>query len=89
MTYAVFLHTKAAKELNKLEAGIRARIVERARELRYNPAGIGKSLCQSDFWSLRVGDYRAIYRIDLDRKQVVILFVGHRDKVYDDFSKML
>ena len=89
MTYTVFLHPKAAKELNKLEAGIRARIVERARELRHNPAGIGKSLRQSDFWSLRVGDYRAIYCIDLDRKQVVILFVGHRGKVYDDFSKML
>ena len=89
MTYAVFLHPKAAKELNNLEAGIRARIVERAMELRHNPAGIGKSLRQSDFWSFRVGDYRAIYCIDLDRKQVVILFVGHRGKVYDDFSKML
>ena len=88
MTYAVFLHPKAAKELNKLEAGIRARIVERARELRHNPAGIGKSLRQSDFWSLRVGDYRAIYCVDLDRKRVVILFVGHRGKVCDDFSKM-
>ncbi len=89
MTYAVFLHPKAAQELNKLETGIRARIVERAMELRHNPAGIRKSLRQSDFRSLRVGEYRAIYRIDLDRKQVVILFVGHRGKVYDDFSKMI
>ena len=89
MTYAVLLHPRAAKELNKLEPSIRVRIVKRAKELHDNPAGLGKSLNQSDFWSLRVGDYRVIYEIDLDKKRVLVLFVGHRSKVYDDFSKML
>ena len=89
MTFTVLLHPKAAKELEKLEAGIRARIVDRARELRQDPAALGKTLSQSDFFSLRVGDYRVIYQLDYDRKQVVILFVGHRSKVYEDFSKML
>ncbi len=89
MTFSVLLHPKAAKELQRIESQTRARIVERAKELRENPEKIGKPLRQSDFWSLRVGDYRAIYQIDEDRKQVVILFVGHRSKVYDDFLKML
>jgi mRNA-degrading endonuclease RelE of RelBE toxin-antitoxin system len=35
-----------------------------------------------------VGDYRAIYEIDRDESRVVVLFVGHRKKVYDDFSKV-
>ncbi len=43
----------------------------------------------SDFWSLRIGDYSTIYEIDRAKKQVIILFVGHRKKVYDDFSKLL
>jgi len=30
----------------------------------------------------------AIYEIDRGKNQVVVLFVGHREKVYDDFSKM-
>lgn len=34
-----------------------------------------------------MGDYRAIYEIDRDESRVVVLFVGHRKKVYDDFSK--
>ena len=89
MTYAVLLHPKAAKELQKIEKKIRARIIECAKELRENPEKIGKPLRQSDFWSLRIGDYRAIYQIDGSRKQVVILFIGHRSKVYDDFLKML
>lgn len=89
MSYAVFLHPKAAKELKKLEASIRTRIVERLTELRENPDGKGKRLSQSDFWSLRVGDCRVIYEIDRNKKRVLVLFVGHRSKVYDDFSKML
>ncbi len=88
MTYTVLLHPKAAKELQRLDSQNRARIVERARELRDKPQA-GKPLVHSDFWSLRVGEFRAIYQIDTERKQVVILFVGHRSKVYDDFAKML
>ncbi len=87
MTYSVLLHPKAAKELQRLDSQTRARIVERARELRDKPQA-GKLLTQSDFWSLLVGDFRAIYQIDAERRQVVILFVGHRSKVYDDFAKM-
>ena len=89
MTFSVLLHPKAAKELQRIESQTQARIVERAKELWENPEKVGKQLKQSDFWSLRLGDYRAIYQIDADRKQVVILFVGHRSKVYDDFLKML
>ena len=89
MTFKVLLHPKAAKELQQTERYIRTRIVEGAKQLRENPDKLGKPLKQSDFWSIRVGDYRVIYEIDQNKKQVVLLFVGHRSKVYDDFSKML
>ena len=88
MAFGVFLHPKAAKELAKIEESVRLRIVERLRELRDSPERVGKRLKFSDFWSLRVGDYRAIYEIDRDKNKVIVLFVGHRRKVYDDFSKM-
>ena len=89
MSFKVLLHPKAAKELQKIEKQIRTRIIESAKQLRENPDKLGKPLKQSDYWSLRVGDYRVIYEIDQNKKQVVILFIGHRSKVYDDFSKML
>jgi mRNA interferase RelE/StbE len=88
LVFCVVLHPKAAKELSKLEEPVRLRIVERLRELRLNPERVGKRLKFSDFWSLWVGDYRAIYEIDRGKNRVVVLFVGHRRKVYDDFSKM-
>ncbi|MGE5555544.1 MAG: type II toxin-antitoxin system RelE family toxin [Methanocella sp.] len=36
-----------------------------------------------------MGDYRAIYEVDSAKKEVVVLFVGHRSNVYDEFSKIL
>jgi mRNA interferase RelE/StbE len=89
VTFKVLLHPKAAKELQKIEKQIRTRIIESAKQLRENPDKLGKPLKQSDYWSLRVGDYRVIYEINQNKKQVIILFTGHRSKVYDDFSKML
>ena len=67
---------------------MRSRIKEKLRELRDNPERIGRRLKHSDFWSVRVGDYRAIYEINRNKSQVVILFIAHLKKVYDDFSKM-
>ena len=89
MVFSILLHSKAAKELGRLEEDLRTRIKERLRELKNNPESIGKALKPSDFWSLRIGDYRAIFEIDRAKKQVIVLFIGHRKKVYDDFSKML
>jgi len=88
MSFTVLLHPKAAKELEKIEKAAKTRVVERLRELKDNPERVGKILKHSNFWSLRVGDYRAIYEIDRTRRQVIVLFIGHRKKVYDDFSKL-
>jgi mRNA interferase RelE/StbE len=89
VNFKVLLHPKAAKELQKIEKQIRTRIIENAKQLCENPDKHGNPLKQSDYWSLRVGDYRVIYEINQNKKQTVILFIGHRSKVYDDFSKML
>jgi len=88
VTFTVLLHPKAVKALKKIEEQIKLRITEKLRELKNRPERVGKRLKYSEFWSLRVGDYRAIYEIDRDKNQVIILFIGHRKKVYDDFSKM-
>ena len=89
MAFTVLLHPKAAKALEKIEEPTKSRIMKKLHDLTDHPEKVGKSLKYSDFWSLRVGDYRAIYEINREKSQVIILFIGHRKKVYDDFSKML
>ncbi len=88
MAFTVLLHPKAAKALSKLEEAAKRRITERLQELSSQPDKAGKQLRYSDFWSIRIGDYRAIYEIDRAGRKVIVLFIGHRRKVYDDFSKI-
>ena len=89
MVFKVLLHPNAAKELRKLDEQNQTRIKQSLKELAVDPRKTGKPLHPSDFWSVRSGDYRAIYEINAEKNQVIVLFVGHRKKVYDDFSKLL
>ena len=87
MGYRILLHPKANAFLKSAEGDIRDRIIEKLHILDSNPEK-GEKLKYSDFWRLRIGDYRAIYEIDYSNKQVIVLFIGHRKDVYDDFSKL-
>jgi mRNA interferase RelE/StbE len=89
VTYNVFLHPKVAKELQGLDVSLRSRVRESLTELSTAPTQMGKQLKGSKYWSLRVGDYRAIYQISEEDRKVVVLFIGHRSNVYDDFSRAI
>ena len=89
MTYQVLLHPKAAKFISELGEPFRARIKDALRELRNSPESKGERLTPSSFWRMRIGDYRAIYEIDRKKKVVLVLYIGHRSRVYDDFSRLL
>lgn len=63
--------------------------MDQLKELRDSPQQKGERLMQSSFWRLRVGDYRVIYEIDRNQGRVIVLFIGHRRDVYDDFSRLI
>jgi len=83
------LDSKAAKALRKLDDTNRVRMRKALGEVAVDPWKAGKPLHPSNFWGVRSGDYRAVYEINADQNQVIVLFIGHRKNVYDDFSKML
>ena len=89
MVFKVLLHPTAAKELRKLDSVNQARMKKAFGELSADPFNLGKPLHPSDFWSIRSGDYRAIYEIDVEQSQIIVLFIGHRKKMFDDFSKLI
>ncbi|UCD03483.1 MAG: type II toxin-antitoxin system RelE/ParE family toxin [Candidatus Woesearchaeota archaeon] len=88
MSFTILVHPKAKKFTDKLDKEIKERIKNKISELKEFPENRGKPLKYSNFWSLRVGDYRVIYEIDKSNNKVIILFIGHRKNVYDDFSKL-
>ena len=87
MGYQVLLHSKAHDFLEGVDAELRSRIRDRLLTLSKDPKR-GTRLKHSEYWRLRIGDYRAIYEIDHEMGRVLILFMGHRRDVYDDFSRL-
>lgn len=88
MSHRVLLHPKAADFLKRSDEATAKRIKERLRELEEEPKVKGERLKHSSFYKLRIGDYRAIYSVEEEARRVIVLFIGHRRAVYDDFSRL-
>lgn len=84
MSYRILLSTKADNFLEKLDKKDRERIRNKLKDLSNNPE-IGKPLTGrlSGLWSLRAGDYRALYQIKNNELLILVLKIGHRKNVYD------
>ncbi len=83
--YAVATLPAALRTLQSLPPNIRERIRDRLDALATDPRPHGIKALQGGakgYLRLRVGDYRAIYRVDDDRLSVLVVAVGHRRDVY-------
>ena len=82
MAYEVVWSPKSVDGLNDLEKSVRRRIVRKVEELKPSPHHFAERLSAIAAWKLRVGDYRVILDIDDGKKEIHVLKVGHRKKVY-------
>ena len=78
----------AAQSIDKIGEPMRTRIKERLAELKEDLEKKGGRLRHTEFWRLRIGDYRSIYEIKREKRQIIVLYVGHRRDVYNDFSRI-
>jgi mRNA interferase RelE/StbE len=81
--YSLRLRGQAEKDLKALPRDVRRRIHDRILLLREEPRPLdSKKLVGRDGYRVRVGDYRIIYLIRRDSREIVIWAVGHRKDVY-------
>lgn len=83
-SYRVEFTSAAAKELKKLDPGVRRRILLVIADLERDPRpnGCKKLVGESNAWRIRIGDYRVLYEV-LDGVLVVtVVRVAHRREVY-------
>jgi len=82
MKYIVSYEKEALRELEKLEQSVSRRIIDKIDKMSENPSSCDvKKLKATDYYRLRVGDYRVIFIFnDILMK---ILKIGHRKNVYD------
>ncbi len=82
----VFATKRFEKDLQKLPSSVRKRFAEILTTLSSSPYGF--EVLSGQFRGLRrirIGDYRAIYKIDEEQTETVVrlLFIAHRKKVYE------
>ena len=85
MSYDVRYEKTAINSLKVIQKSIRQRIVNKIEWLSENVESINHTPLQanlSDFYKLRVGDYRVIYELDTQQKVIIIDLVGHRREIY-------
>lgn len=83
--YRILIKASAAKELERLGTkSDRARIVRRIQTLADDPRphGYEKLAGYSDRLRVRQGNYRVVYLVDDQRREVTIFKIGDRKDVY-------
>ncbi len=73
--------------MNKLDQSVQRQILDYFDDRiapSPNPRRFGKSLKSrfSGLWRYRIGDYRAICRIEDEKLVVLVIRIGHRSTVY-------
>jgi mRNA interferase RelE/StbE len=85
VSYRILIDSRAAKQLERLPKSIVGRIHEAVTALADQPRPPGAKLLRGKLksgWRVRIGDYRVLYRIDDERKEVAIFDIGHRRELY-------
>ena len=79
--------TKAVKDMCRLTARNRERIIVKIEQYAKDPASLTKQVIRltgSEYRRMKVGQYRVIFRIERDTITVmIVLRVRHRRKAYD------
>ena len=81
--YEVRLEEPAKRFLRKLDKETNEKLIKKFKSLEENPE-LGKPLTGNlaGLWSLRVGKFRAIYKIQRNELIILVLDIGHRKNVY-------
>ena len=87
MVWKIEYDSRVVKDLKKLDRKVQQQILAYFDERiapSSDPRSFGKALTSSfsGLWRYRIGDYRAICKIEDERLTVLVVRVGHRSKVY-------
>jgi mRNA interferase RelE/StbE len=82
--YSVVFARSARKELQNLDPQVARRILRQIEALVVNPrpAGVVKLEGAADIWRIRVGEWRAVYRVSDRDRLVDVIAVRHRSDAY-------
>lgn len=83
-SYKLRFKPSVEKDLRSLSQSALLRVLDRAEKLRDDPLprGSRKLAGAERLHRIRIGDYRMIYSVDQDSRQIIIQYVRHRRDAY-------
>ena len=83
-TYNISFKPSVEKDLKDLPKKIISRIMEKIKELANNPfpRRAIKLFNTEHLYRIPVGEYRIVYEVNNDNKEITIHYVRHRREVY-------
>lgn len=87
MAWTIEYDRRVLKDIKKLDKTVQRQILDYFDDRiadSADPRDLGKSLKSSfsGLWRYRIGDYRAICRIEDEKLVVLVVRIAHRSKVY-------
>ena len=84
MSYEIFIKASARKQLQRVQASDRERILNKIVSLRDEPRPKGSvKLTHQEAYRVRQGNYRIIYTIQDSKLIIEVVRIGHRRDVYE------
>ena len=80
--YSINIEQNAERFLKKISKQDRVIILNKIYSLRKDPFRFLKRLKGHKLWRLRILKYRVIVDVIVSRKNIIVLRIGHRKKVY-------
>ncbi len=86
MAYSIKIKKSVEKDLRKLPNAVVIRVVEAIEALKDNPypRQSKKLKFTEKTYRLRVGNYRIIYQVDEEKKEIIVYHVRHRENAYKE-----
>jgi len=82
MTWSVMWSNKSKKQLSKIDKKIASRIVDRVEDIKEDPFTAVSRLSGSQFFRLRIGDYRAILDLQQGKLIIFVIETDNRKRIY-------
>lgn len=85
MSYSIIFTDFALKQLSKLPKDIQKRIISTIKRCRIRPYPHVRRVVGSEYFRLRIGDYRAILDVKNNQLIIHVLEIRHRKNIYNRF----
>jgi len=82
LAYRISYTERVLKYLEHLEKKEMLQIYNKIESIKENPLHYIEKLVSVNLWKLRIGDYRAIIKLNRLEQEIAIIDIGHRKNIY-------